>query len=210
MISECKDSNFPYKRRIINKKECLFDNEESLKDIFRIVNQAIKNFNHRLSEVPLQLRVRTFEAVTLLQEIVIALSDEFSENCKFAKYKRFVLRLNGYQFLIKKLDKNNMPMNIKTKNCTFINNQVMGSLFNDDPDYHNAVEPLLYIGYKKSKFGVIGDLSVVYIDENKLQWTISEKDLNVTNNIESDQYEQSNVRIQPKVKQNKDSQRRAN
>ena len=101
-----KVSNFPKKRRIVNKKECLFDNGNNLKVVFMIVDKAINSYNQKLSDVPPHLRVRTFEAVTLLQEIVIALADEYPDNCKFAKYKRFVLRLNGYQFLIKKLNGN--------------------------------------------------------------------------------------------------------
>ena len=204
MISDNKVNKIPQKRRIINKNECLFDNEYNLRKVFHVVKLAIDNYNEKMSSVPPQLRVRTYEAIVLLQEIVLSLNVEFPENCRFARYRRFVLRLNGYQFLIKKLNKKGVPMNIKTKSCDLINNQAQGSLFKDEPTYEDAIEPLLYIGYKKNRFGVIGDLTVVYIDENKLQWTITENDLGVIN------AGQDVIRLHPKTKRKGDSQRRAN
>ena len=86
----------------------------------------------------------------------------------------------------------------------------MRSLFENEPTFHDAIEPLLYIGYKKNKFGIIGDLTVVYIDENKLQWTITKDDLGTAYGTVRENLEQTTVKIQPKLKQNGDSQQRAN
>lgn len=41
-----------------------------------------------------------------------------------------------------------------------------------------------FFGYKKDKFGEICDPQLVYIDENKVKWTIIERDFK-TNNIVS-------------------------
>jgi len=81
-----------------------------------------------------------------------------------------MLYVKGYIILFKKLDKNDMPMNIRTKMTDSIENQLQGRLFQDDED---PTAPILFFGYKKNQFGELVDPKLVYIDENKVKWAIN-------------------------------------
>lgn len=165
------------KRRIVGKEECIHDNWSFLIDCFKCITLAIDKYNNTLSGFAPEIRVRNFEAVLLMQLITKEFIGAFPEHCNFTRYRRFVVSINGYQFFPKKLNYKNMPMNIVTAFSSKLYNQVQGNLFNDDPAYEQAMQPILYIGYRKDRFGSIGDLKVVYVDENKLQWTINKDDL---------------------------------
>ena len=73
----------------------------------------------------------------------------FPVNWKFGKYKRFILRVNGYNVLFKKLNGKDMPMNVKTVLSDAIANQLQYSLFNDSPE---VADPIVFFGYRKDKF----------------------------------------------------------
>jgi hypothetical protein len=65
-------------------------------------------------------------------------------------------------------------MNIKTEHSDAIINQVQLDLFEESGDSSASAEPIVFFGYKKDRFGVIGEPKLVYIDENRIKWTIAE------------------------------------
>ena len=167
------------KRRQVSKDECLFDLKKELLRVFKAFNRGVKKFNKVSSMFNPESKVR-FDASVLNTSIVESLQDEFSNNWKWGKYKRFILRLNDYIFLVKKLNQNNMPMNIKTKHVNTISNQLSLPMFNSDV-YQD--DPILFFGYKVDRMGEIISPQVVYIDENKVKWIVSENDVTVTQTL---------------------------
>lgn len=167
------------KRRQVSKDECLFDLKKELPRVFKAFNRGVKKYNKVSSMFNPESKVR-FDASVLNTSIVESLQDEFSNNWKWGKYKRFILRLNDYIFLVKKLNQNNMPMNIKTKHVNTISNQLSLPMFNSDV-YQD--DPILFFGYKVDRMGEIISPQVVYIDENKVKWIVSENDVTVTQTL---------------------------
>ncbi len=164
------------KRRIISAKECKCDLEKHLGILFQSVDLGIDSYNQIIPLFPVESRVRTLEASLLNSKIIEAIQQNFPEYWKFGRYKRFILRVNGYNILPKKLNNKNLPMNIRTKHVMAIENQYQSSLF-DDPSFSDTIEPIVFLGYKRDKWGAICDPKLVYIDEGKIQWTISRSDI---------------------------------
>ena len=81
-----------------------------------------------------------------------------------------MLRINGYIILFKKLNRKNMPMHIDSKVYQAIENQMQGTLFARNDDF---IEPILFFGYQKDKFGELQSPKLVYIDEFKFKWEIT-------------------------------------
>lgn len=67
-----------------------------------------------------------------------------------------------------------MPMNIRTRNDDAIRNQAQLSLFDGEYD---ITTPILYFGYQKSRMGELSDPKLVYIDEDKVKWIITDDDI---------------------------------
>lgn len=129
-------------------------------------------------QTPFTARCRGFEASLLNSKIIQSVQSVFKDDWTFGKYKRFMLRVNGYIMLFKKLNSKNMPMNVPTRFSSSIQNQEQGYLFDM---YDNGTEPILFFGYNKSRFGEIINPKLVYIDENRVRWTISENDIFTVN-----------------------------
>ena len=121
-------------------------------------------------QTPPEARMRGFEAHLLNVKTIQSIQQYFSRDWKTGKYGRFMLYVKGYIILFKKLNKNDMPMNIRTKMTDSIENQLQGRLFQDDED---PTAPILFFGYKKNQFGELVDPKLVYIDENKVKWAIN-------------------------------------
>lgn len=162
------------RKRIINAKECEFDLREPLEKLFVAFWRAVRTYEREILQTPFTARCRGFEASLLNSKLIQSVQATFEENWTFGKHKRFMLRINGYIMLFKKLNSRNMPMNIPTRFASSIQNQEQGSLFDL---YDNGVEPVLFFGYNKSRFGEIINPKLVYIDEDKVKWTISESDI---------------------------------
>jgi len=169
------------KRRLISREEFENDMKSFLQRLGHVFIQTKEDYNNNLKFYPPDCRVRNFEASVLNASFVKNFNEIFPNKGKFGKYKRFIISLNGYILLFKKLDNKNMPMNVLTKNVDSINSQLSLNLFGD-LDFGN--EPIIYLGYKKDRFGTIGNLTFVYIDENKIKWTI---DLN-NDNLDSNSF----------------------
>ncbi|WP_298536018.1 hypothetical protein [uncultured Algibacter sp.] len=165
------------KRREVSRSECLVDLKKDLPKIFKAFNKGVKLFNKTMEDIPFNSRIR-LDAPLLNSRIVQCIQEEFPEHWKFGRYKRFVLRIEDYLVLFKKLDRKNKPMNIQTKHVNSISNQMQLSLFNDSSFF---TEPILFFGYKKDKSGEIISPQLVYIDEDMVKWVISENDIEVIN-----------------------------
>lgn len=158
------------RKRIISAKECEIELGSILSRLFEAYEDAVKQYNKEIVLTSPAARMRGFEAHLLNVKIVQSIQKYFSSDWKTGKYGRFMLYVKGYIILFKKLNKNDMPMNIRTKMTDSIENQLQGRLFQDDED---PAAPILFFGYKKNQFGELVDPKLVYIDENKVKWAIN-------------------------------------
>lgn len=161
------------KRRIVTDKECERDLKGILSQIFIAANQGIDKYNTFRLFYKQNAKVRGFDASMLNSSIIEGLQETFPDNCKWGKYKRFILRTKAYTLLVKKLAKDGLPMNVKTKNSEKITNQMQTSLFNNS-NFKEVEDPIIFIGYEVDKLGEVCNLRLVYIDEGKLKWEITQ------------------------------------
>lgn len=164
------------KRRILkNSDECLFDLKEgTLETLFGAFYEAVSLYEREVIQTPPNVRPRGFEASLLNAKMIQCIMEILPNNSKFGKYKRFIVRLSGYIFLFKKLNSKSLPMNIKTSHSSLLENQLQGRLFDSNDD---GSEPILYFGYQKDRFGDIVNPKLVYIDEGKVKWEITNKEI---------------------------------
>lgn len=158
-------------RRVINPKECQNDLNDILGDLFTAFHKAVKTFNSEVANTPVEYRARCMEATLFNSKLLQCLGETFGADLKRGKYSRRFLYQNGYIILLKKLDGNGMPMNIKTKLSSSIANQQEGNLFNTEED---GTSPIIFFGYKKNKLGELKSPQIVYIDEGVVKWVITE------------------------------------
>ena len=161
------------RKRIISAKECEIELGSILTKLFESYENAVKQYNKEIVQTPPEARMRGFEAHLLNVKMVQSIQKFFSGDWKTGKYGRFMLYVKGYIILFKKLNKDDMPMNIRTKMTDSIENQLQGRLFQDDED---PTAPILFFGYKKNQFGELVDPKLVYIDENRVKWAINKPD----------------------------------
>lgn len=174
MNTRCKGRQNLPKRRLINAKECLFDLKDHLETLFIAFKEARMMYEEEIRQTPPQARARTLEASLLNSKIIQSLQKYFPTDWFLGKYRRFILHLEGYNIFVKKFNGKNMPMNIKTRNDDAIRNQAQLSLFDGEYDVTN---PILYFGYQKSTMGVLSEPKLVYIDEDKVKWIITDEDI---------------------------------
>lgn len=168
------------RKRIINAKECKYELRDVLIVLFEIFRQAVEIFNKEIQQTPPVARPRGFEASLLNAKLMQCMQNSFSEDWKRGKYGRIMLYKNGYIIFFKKLNSKDMPMNIRTKMTDSIENQEQGTLFRDDND---GTAPILFFGYKKNRFGGITDPRIVYIDDGRVKWIITENDIDYSVNV---------------------------
>lgn len=166
--------NNPRKRRTVSEEECRFELKEALPQMFQAFNEAFTSYETEVVMTRPEARARGFEASLLNSKMIESIQNYFPTKWKFAKYKRFVLNVNGFVVLFKKLNGQDMPMNIKTKSVEAISNQLTLPLFNESRTIEN---PILFFGYRKDSTGNISDPKLVYIDESKVKWTITKDDI---------------------------------
>lgn len=181
--SPAKVDNFSEKRkrkRIINPKECQYDMQDALREIFMAYHEAVKLYNSEIGLTNPQDRTRGMEASYFNSKLMQCLRTYFDTNLKRGKYGRMFLYENGYIVLFKKLGKNGKPMNIRTKLMVSIENQLEGNLFNSDED---GSSPIIFFGYSKSRIGELIHPRLVYIDEGSVKWTIEEDQIISENEV---------------------------
>ncbi len=155
---------------------------KELELLFSTFETAMAKANARLREFPTYSRARTLEASIVQSCFAEELIKNFEGKAFFGKYKRLILRVKGYIILFKKLDKFGYPMNIKTASVQSLlnQNQVLDLFQESDYNY----DPVLYFGYQKNKFGEHVNPQLIYIDEEKISFSI---DANaIQTNIEFD------------------------
>jgi hypothetical protein len=162
------------KRRTAKDTECQIDLQKELPLIFNAFKNAASTFEKEVIQTPIEARGRGFEASLLNSKMIHSIQTTFPNNWKYGKYKRFILRVNKYSILFKKLNNKNMPMNINTNFSTAISNQFTMSLFDEGT---TSIDPILFFGYKKNKLGNITEPKLIYIDDSTLQWTITEENI---------------------------------
>lgn len=159
------------KRKLATVEECQLDLNEELPIMFNAFKEAVRMYQKEIINTPPESRARAFEASLLNSKMIQSIQKNFPNNWRFGKYKRFILNVEGYTVLFKKLNGKDLPMNVKTLHSTAISNQLQISLFDNSPI---SIDPILVFGYKKDKFGSIFDPKLVYIDEELVQWTLTE------------------------------------
>jgi hypothetical protein len=177
MTNVNKITSRPNRRLLATENGCRQDLEVELPILFKAFHEAHNAFEAEIKQTPLGSRPRGFEASLLNAKMIQAIQKWFPDNWKFGKHKRFILQVNGYTILFKKFDKRGRPMNIKTKSVEAISTQLMLPLFG------NAVgifEPILFFGYQKDNFGQIKNPKLTYIDENRVQWDITEDSISTS------------------------------
>lgn len=182
------------KRRQVSREECLLDLKKDLPKFFYAFNKAVKKYNKVSSMFNPNSKVR-FDASVLNTCIVESLQEAFSDNWKWGKYKRFILKLGDYIFLVKKFNTQNKPMNIKTRHVNTISNQLSLSLFNSDV-YQD--DPILFFGYKIDRMGEIFSPQIVYIDEDQVKWIVSENDVTMAENLFESKKTDNTVKVSVK------------
>lgn len=168
----------PFRRRLATESGTKFDLKKTLPKIFKAFDLACELYKKEVVHTPQIARARAFEASLMNSKMIQAIQEYFPENWSFGKYKRFILRIDGYIILFKKLDKKNRPMNIKTKSVEAIAQQLSLPLFNETQSFE---EPILFFGYRKDKMGSLIDPKIVYLDEGKIKWVITSKDIDQSN-----------------------------
>lgn len=190
------------KRRLANLRACKTDLKEEFRPLFKSFDEALEKTNIILSNIQPCHRARTFEAATMQSSFAEAIMRNFGTKAFFGRWKRLILRTEGYCILFKKLNRKGNPMNIKTLNVQGIlsQNQVL-DLFADS-DYND--EPILYFGYQKDRFGLFVNPQLVYIDDGKLVFKINKNDV-IIDDVEISPIianEQPTCSVSPTIKQN--------
>ena len=172
----------PKRRRIANPEACKSDLKAELCTLFNLYKEACSLYEKEIVKTPPDARLRGFEARLMNIKLVQCVQKYFPSNWKIGKHGRFILRINGYIVLFKKLNRNNMPMHIDSKVYQAIENQMQGTLFARNDDFF---EPILFFGYQKDKFGELKDPKLVYIDEFKVKWEITSNDVILKRQVEN-------------------------
>lgn len=185
------------KRKLAKKDAFITEcTEKGLVKFFYAFENAKEKFGSTMKLFSPQARSRGFEASVFQTCLLGELQKVFPEKWKFWKNKRFVITFCGHSFLFKKLNKEGMPMNIKTNANQSIINQMQTQLF-DPTDYEN---PIVFFGWEKSKSGDLINPHFVYIDEEKIRWELRKDELTSLNTpiiLETNETE----RLLPKVKE---------
>lgn len=194
------------KRRLATESECQIDLINEIPLMFSAFKEAFSNYEKEIIQTPVEARARAFEASLLNSKMIHSIQNNFPNKWKYGKYKRFILRVEGYSILFKKLNGKDRPMNINTKYSNAISNQFAMSLFEEDV---KSIDPILFFGYKKDKVGNIKEPKLVYIDDNLVKWTINEDNIEQRYNIKSSNVEVTE-KVMPKIKVSVASKKAAN
>lgn len=160
------------KRRLANMEACQFDLKEQLDELFAVFDLAVQKSAEILSEIPVEARAKGCEVGILNSCFAEFALKAFGNNVSYAKNRRFVIHLNGYLILFKKLDKKGMPMNIKTNSVNKISKQQLSIHLFSETGYEDA--PILHFGYQVNNVGAIESPRLMYIDEGRVQFMITD------------------------------------
>lgn len=165
------------KRLLADYDNCKLELSKELVLLFRTFESALASTTEDMSKYKVQFRSRTLEASIMQSYFAEYLQQNFASKAFYGRYKRLVLRANGYLILFKKLNGKGYPMNIKTMNVQSILNQNQVLDLFADSDYND--EPILYFGYQKNRFNEYVNPQLIYIDDNEIKFSISAGDMDL-------------------------------
>jgi hypothetical protein len=187
------------KRMLANVETCKIELKKEIQLLFQTFAETLNKTNNALSMFPPLSRSRTLEASIIQSFFAENLFKNFENKAFLGKYKRIILRANGYLILFKKLNNKGYPMNIKTVNVQSMLNQNQQLDLFAETNY--SYDPILYFGYQKNKFGNFINPQLIYIDEGIIQFSINELDFQIqlpTVNLEVNEI----VEVKLKLKNN--------
>ena len=179
------------KRKSADYDRCKSDLEDDFITLLEAFSKAIEKANITLSNFSMIDWSRNLEASVIQSALSSILSKFYNDKVCYAKHKRLVLRLKGYLILFKKLGEDGFPMNIETDSSLAILNQSQQIELFPESNYNNL--PILFFGYTKNKVGQFTNPKLLYIDNEQIQFSISEKDyksglkLSVNQNLFTDE-----------------------
>lgn len=187
------------KRRLATLDGVKIDLALELPKMFKAFDEAVELFEEEISKTPPEARGRTLEATLLNSKMIQCIQKYFPNNWRNVKHGRFILNIKGYIILFKKLNKHDMPMNVETKSTTAIAGQYSLPLFDNNT---TISAPILFFGYKVDHIGRIVDPGIVYLDEQKVMWSLGSDKLSKENTISlfNNKKEQSSPEI--KIREN--------
>lgn len=188
------------KRVLAVSETCKVELKSEIQLLYKAYEEALTKSSKVLSMLPVHSRSRTLEASIIQSCFAESLIENFPEKAFFGKYRRLILRVNGYLILFKKLNKKGYPMNIKTVNVQSILNQNQVLDLFSESDYND--EPILYFGYQKNRFGEYVNPQLIYIDEGEVKFSIVETDVQVVLNITNRSNDDVSIEVKPKLKDN--------
>ena len=194
------------RKRIISATEFKYDLDSILLQLFTAFHKAVDLYNNDIRRFNPQDRVRSFEATFFNTYMMQSLREIFGTDLKRGVYGRIYLYTHGYIILFKKLDKHNMPMNVRTEHIVKIENQQEGYLFGDEEDVE---APIVFFGYFKSRIGEIGHPKFVYIDEERVKWILEEdnviqsQELPLFTSVQEVQHVKPKVKVKKKISEGK-------
>lgn len=188
------------KRVLAVNETCKVELKNEIQLLYKAYEEALTKSSSVLSMLPVHSRSRTLEASVIQSCFAESLIENFPEKAFFGKYRRLILRVNGYLILFKKLNKKGYPMNIKTINVQSILNQNQVLDLFSESDYND--EPILYFGYQKNRFGEYVNPQLIYIDEGEVKFSINETDVQVVLNINNRSSDDVSIEVKPKLKDN--------
>jgi hypothetical protein len=92
------------KRLLADYGNCKLELSKELGLLFKTFESALNSTNEDLLSYKVQFRSRTLEASIMQSYFAEYLQDNFANKAFYGKYKRLVLRTNGYLILFKKLN----------------------------------------------------------------------------------------------------------
>jgi len=203
-LLRCEDSKssrrMQGKRVLAVNETCKVELKNEIQLLYKAYEEALTKSSTVLSMLPVHSRSRTLEASIIQSCFAESLIENFPEKAFFGKYRRLILRVNGYLILFKKLNKKGYPMNIKTVNVQSILNQNQVLDLFSESDYND--EPILYFGYQKNKFGEYVNPQLIYIDEGDVKFSIVETDVQAVLNITNRSNDDVSIEVKPKLKYN--------
>ena len=163
------------KRLLADYENCKLELSKDLVLLFKTFELALASTSQDLLNYKVQFRSRTLEASIMQSYFAEYLQQQFINKAFYGKYKRLVLRTNGYLILFKKLNGKGYPINIKTINVQSILNQNQVLDLFADSDYND--ETILYFGYQKNRFNEYVNPQLIYIDNNEIKFSISAENM---------------------------------
>lgn len=169
------------KRALASYEASKLELEKEIMLLFKTYKLALQSTQEQMFNFKIEFRSRSLEASIMQSFFAEYLKDNFATKAFYGKYKRLILRCNGYLILFKKFNSKGMPMNIKTINVQSILNQNQVLDLFASSDYND--EPILYFGYKKNKYGEYIDPQLIYVDAGKVVFSIGIDDMDRGLNI---------------------------